>query len=37
MLAVRTVVSGKWDISSGKSENDETPDQTAVSETFEEK
>ncbi len=36
MLAVRTVKSGKWDIPSGKPENDETPDQTAVRETFEE-
>src|SRR4051812_7110334 len=36
LLAVRTVKSGKWDIPSGKPENDETPDQTAARETFEE-
>lgn len=36
LLAVKTVKSGKWDIPSGKNEGDETADQTAVRETFEE-
>lgn len=36
LLAVKTVKSGKWDIPSGKSEEGETADQTAVRETFEE-
>ena len=36
LLAVNTIQANKWDIPSGSPEGNETPDQTAVRETFEE-